>query len=84
MKKNFDSHTSHANITSSSFDENEMCDLKKSIDVLGSILSMYAFDHNKLECIFHKKQFLCHHAHISRHTHSHPTHYDNTYARVLL
>jgi len=66
----FNYFVSHAIITTS-FDENEICVLKKSIDVLGSILSQRAFDHYRLEFMFHKKQIPYIHAHTSHAPHVH-------------
>ena len=61
-----------------------MCDLKKSVDCLGSILSQCAMNHTRLESMFHKKHAAPHmHAHKSRHTHaSHAHTHDTMYAHV--
>jgi len=52
--------------------------LKNRIDYLSSTLSQCAFDNKKIK--IYKQD--SHYAHTSQHTHSHPTHHANMYARV--
>ena len=99
LKNNFASHSCHAPIDSSSHDknnvslgcstssfiDNDICILKKSVDCLGSTLSQCAMDHKRLESMFRKKHALPMHAHYSRHTHaSHAHTRDTMYASCLL
>ena len=62
--------------------KNEIHVLKKRIDCLSSNLSNCAFNHNRLESIFHKKEVSHMHANTPLHTHGHHAHTLHLYARV--
>ena len=73
LKNDLDTHVCHASVaspfsvslaysTSSSPIENNICNLKKSVDCLGSTLSQCALNHSRLESMFRKNKFhLCMH-----------------------
>jgi len=93
LKNNIDFHVCHANIattsstpiacsTLSSSIENDINDLKRSVDCLGSTLSHCAMNHTRLESLVRKKQVPTMHAHPTRHTHAHHGHNHNMYAHV--
>ena len=73
-------HVSYVNNVASSFYKNEIHALKKKIDCLSSNLSNYAFNHNRLESMFRKKQIPHMHAHPTRHTPH--VHHDHTHSHM--
>jgi len=86
-------HVCHANVAStsctpiacstlSSSIENDINNLKKSVDCLGSTLSHCAMNHTRLETLIPKKQVPTLHAHPSRHTHASHDHHHHMYAHV--
>ena len=67
MKNDLDSHVCYASVASPSslpiactsfIIENDINNLKKSVDCLGSTLSHCALNHSRLESMFRKKQVL--------------------------
>ena len=65
-KKNIDSHSDHA-FHATTFDKNEIKSLKNRINCLSSTLSNCAFNHNRLEILFQRKQVPYVHAHHPQH-----------------
>jgi len=93
LQNDIDIHVCHASVAStsstpiacstlSSSIENDINNLKKSVECLGSTLSHCAMNHTRLESLIRKKQVPTMHAHPTRHTHAHHGHNHNMYAHV--
>ena len=90
LKNAFDSHVCHTSIASSSCDkhitysttsiENDVCDLKKNVDYLGSTLSQCAWTIHVWNLSFERNILYIFMNTLHQHTHAHP--HDFMYANL--